>query len=138
MANLVAFQVEVALNPESSASQKLSSKASIHVGLLYFRDAGKQWKSAKWASRVLEFVVERTGLSLSTTVDNPRLAPEPFAEAPTDAKERVKKQAEPLPESLSKEASVSVEDLADSLLQGFLDDNVAASLEDDLFRLFGA
>lgn len=138
MANLVAFQVEIALNPESSAAQKLSSKAQLHVGILYFRDAAKQWKSAKWASRVLEWVVEKAGLSLGSGDGSSSVVSNPATHQNTDEATTIKMIQQPVPETLFTDASVSFEELADNLFQGLLDDNVATSLEEDLYRLFGA
>jgi hypothetical protein len=86
--NLLAFQIEVALDPTSSLTQKVTAKARIHAGLSYLRDVSKNWRIAKWTLRVSELVVHRACLSL-TEVENGSGVSQPMAvQQPINAGER--------------------------------------------------
>lgn len=60
--NLLAFQIEIALDDESTTAQKDLAKARIHATLAYFRDSSDIFPIAKWTLRVSEWVVKRAGL----------------------------------------------------------------------------
>jgi hypothetical protein len=65
--NLLAFQIEFALDSNCSRAQRLAAKAQIHAGISYFQDVGGKWLNAKWALRVIEWVVNKSGLNMSDT-----------------------------------------------------------------------
>jgi hypothetical protein len=63
---LLAFQIEIALDKESSVSQRLTSKAHINALLAYFRDAGNNWQIASWTYKVCDWVVKRADLKMQS------------------------------------------------------------------------
>lgn len=62
--NLLAFHIEIALDPVASYTQKLNAKARIHAMLAYLHAISSSWRMAKWTHRVSEWVVRRAGLML--------------------------------------------------------------------------
>lgn len=61
----MALQIETALSADCSRMQRETLKAEIHTVLTYLWEIEDTWLNAKWASRVFDCVVKRTGLSLS-------------------------------------------------------------------------
>lgn len=67
--NLLAFQIEIALDTECSPTRKLAAKARINALLPMFQDAGETWRIAKWTFKVSEWVVKRAGLLMGDASD---------------------------------------------------------------------
>lgn len=63
--NLLAFQIEIALDTSTSFAEKMVAKARIHAILTYLDSTGDRWCIAKWTYRVSEWVVRKAGLMLS-------------------------------------------------------------------------
>ena len=70
--NLLAFHIEIALDPATAFADKMVAKARIHALLTYLHDIGSRWCIAKWTSRVAEWVVRKAGLMLSAPSYNDR------------------------------------------------------------------
>ncbi|KAH7125996.1 fungal-specific transcription factor domain-containing protein [Dactylonectria macrodidyma] len=62
---LMALQIEMALDNDCGKAKKQALKAEIHVILSYLHEIEEKWMNAKWASRVFQWVVRHTGLLLS-------------------------------------------------------------------------
>lgn len=63
--NLLAFQIEIALDQTNEQANKVAAKARIHACLSYLRAMSDSWRIAKWSLRVSEWVVRRAGLALT-------------------------------------------------------------------------
>lgn len=60
--NLLAFQIEIILDPDTSMAQRLAAKAQLHTGLNYFCSVRDRWKNATWAFKVIEWAIARVNL----------------------------------------------------------------------------
>ncbi|KIW78553.1 hypothetical protein Z517_08391 [Fonsecaea pedrosoi CBS 271.37] len=64
---VLALHIESALQPNISPGQKFVTRARIHTGLTYMRETCEYWGALKWTLRMLEVIVEQTGLSATPT-----------------------------------------------------------------------
>ncbi|RSL99816.1 hypothetical protein CEP52_009510 [Fusarium oligoseptatum] len=61
---LMALQIEMALEEGCPRGKKQALKAEIHIILSYCKDMEHKWMNAKWASTVFEWVARHTGMLL--------------------------------------------------------------------------
>lgn len=59
------MRIEIALDPEVNASQKLALNAQIPIELEHLRESCEFWSSLKWTLKMFEVVLARTGLLLT-------------------------------------------------------------------------
>jgi len=110
------------------------------MGLAYFRDMASRWMNARWAYRVLDWVVKRAGLAMSECMG-------------TDARcfsgrqgvdERVVQEGE-VQENIGHVNFMMLGGIetgsdgqVDSSLQSLLEENAFEGFDEHLFGLFGA
>ena len=58
------MHIETALNLSSTSQKKQASQMQIHQGLAYLRASSEHWESARCTLRMLEVIVDKTGLTL--------------------------------------------------------------------------
>jgi hypothetical protein len=73
--NLLAFQIEVALDVSTAFTERLVARVRIQALLKYLQEVGLRWCIAKWTSRVYELVVRRAGLMLADTESQGNIRP---------------------------------------------------------------
>ncbi|EXJ66163.1 uncharacterized protein A1O5_10779 [Cladophialophora psammophila CBS 110553] len=61
---LLALHIETALHQSASEEDRLAARIRIHQAQKYLRGLSDYWSSIKWAQRLFEVIVSRTGLSL--------------------------------------------------------------------------
>jgi len=64
VSTLLALHIEIALNHNTTPEDRLSTQGRIHNELKYLRNLSEFWSSFKWALRLFEVIVSRTGLAL--------------------------------------------------------------------------
>jgi hypothetical protein len=134
--NLLAFQIEIALDVESTASRKLTATARINALLPFFQEAGGSWRIAKWTFKVSEWVVKRAGLLMQVNPDptndeqhqnHRRRDWNPGQQQDNNS------QFTRLDPSISNEVAFSIDDvLPDHWVQDFLGESLFGQLENDL------
>ncbi|KAH8595050.1 fungal-specific transcription factor domain-containing protein [Bisporella sp. PMI_857] len=138
--NLIAFEIELALDPATRGTQTLTAITQIQTGLSYFRDVEARWINARWAIRVLEWVIKRAGLPVISDGSAPRCSPIPDGNTQGTCQPNTMGRLDHIDPNLSgvSPGTENIEGLADILLQALLDGNIFTGFDDNLLSVFGA
>lgn len=128
---LLTFQIELALDSTSANPLKTTAKAQIQAGLSYLRNIKGRWNSAEWVLRVFEWVVKRAGLGLTDGNDGCQSTP---LNPPQSSACQNGDGGDSVQQSIWMDVGSNIQGLPDEWMNAFLDENLGAEFEDDLFN----